>query len=615
MSSNTPEPDLPAFDAKAFLATLTEDPGVYRMLDADEAVLYVGKAKNLKRRVSSYFQKTGHSPRIALMLQQVANVVTTATRSEAEALILENTLIKKLAPKYNILFRDDKSYPYISLTASEFPRLAYHRGGFDKKAKYFGPFPSGLAVRESIQLIQKTFLLRTCEEAVFRNRSRPCLLHQIKRCKAPCVGFISKEDYAQDVRMAELFLRGKHGEVIEDLTAKMQAAAEAMQFEQAAQWRDQIRALQSVLHKQFVSSTGDEDVDIIAAVAGQDALCINLAMVRGGQHMGDRAQFPKGVSSGLNGDEDEGLIAFIEQHYLLHPPPARILVAHDIGDQVAAVFESAGGEEKKRVTVSLPRNEMERAWLSMAEKNAQLAIEARRLNAVRSGARLDALREALDLSDPPARIECFDISHTQGEGTVASCVVCIDGAMKNSEYRRFNISGITPGDDYAAMRQALTRRYEKVASGEAAAPDLILIDGGKGQHGVARDVFTELGLEHLQSVGVAKGEDRKPGLETLFVHGRDEPLHLPMDNPGFHLIQEIRDEAHRFAIVGHRARRAKARGHSRLEDVAGVGPTRRKKLLAHFGGLQGVLAATVEDLCRVDGISRTLAEEIYNELH
>ncbi|HTJ97065.1 MAG TPA: excinuclease ABC subunit UvrC, partial [Rhodocyclaceae bacterium] len=588
------------FDAKGFLATLTEDPGVYRMLGAVGEVLYVGKAKNLKRRVSSYFQKTGHSPRIALMLQQVANVETTATRSEAEALILENTLIKKLAPKYNILFRDDKSYPYIALTASEFPRLAYHRGGFDKKAKYFGPFPSGLAVRESIQLIQKTFLLRTCEEAVFRNRSRPCLLHQIKRCKAPCVGFISKEDYAHDVRLAELFLRGRHSEVIDDLTEKMQAAASAMQFEQAAQWRDQIRALQAVLHRQYVSSTGDEDVDIIAAVAGSDALCINLAMVRSGQHMGDRAQFPKGTSSGLHGDEAEGLTAFIEQHYLLHPPPTRLLVAHDVAEAVMAVFESAG----HKVTVAMPRNEMERAWLSMAEKNAHLAIEARRLNAVRSGSRLEALREALDLADPPARIECFDISHTQGEGTVASCVVCVDGAMKNSEYRRFNISGITPGDDYAAMRQALTRRYEKVASGEAVAPDLILIDGGKGQHGVAREVFTELGLEHMCSVGVAKGEGRKPGLETLFVHGRDEPLHLAMDNPGFHLVQEIRDEAHRFAIVGHRARRAKARGHSSLENVAGVGPTRRKKLLAHFGGLQGVLAATVEDLCRVDGISR-----------
>lgn len=609
--SESSEAPRTVFDAKGFLASLTEDPGVYRMLDAAGTVLYVGKAKNLKRRVSSYFQKTGHSPRIALMLQQVANVETTATRSEAEALILENTLIKRLGPKYNILFRDDKSYPYIALTSGEFPRLAYHRGAFDKKARYFGPFPSGLAVRESIQLIQKTFLLRTCEEAVFRNRSRPCLLHQIKRCKAPCVGFISKEDYAQDVRLAELFLRGKHSEVIDNLTEKMQSAASAMHFEEAAQWRDQIRALQSVLHRQYVSSTGDEDVDIIAAVAAQDALCINLAMVRGGQHMGDRAQFPKGMSGGLDGDEAEGLIAFIEQHYLLHPPPTRLLVAHEVAEAVAAVFESAA----HKVAVSLPRNEMERAWLSMAEKNAQLAIEARRQSAVRSGSRLEALREALDLTDLPARIECFDISHTQGEGTVASCVVCVDGAMKNSEYRRFNISGITPGDDYAAMRQALTRRYEKVASGEAVAPDLILIDGGKGQHGVAREVFSELGLEHLQSVGVAKGEDRKPGLETLFVHGRDIPLHLPMDNAGFHLIQEIRDEAHRFAIVGHRARRAKARGHSKLEDVAGVGPTRRKKLLAHFGGLQGVLAATVEDLCRVDGISRKLAQEIYNELH
>ncbi|HTH95606.1 MAG TPA: excinuclease ABC subunit UvrC, partial [Rhodocyclaceae bacterium] len=362
----TDKAEAAGFDAKTFLSTLTDDPGVYRMLGEDEAVLYVGKAKNLKRRVSSYFQKTGHSPRIALMLQQVVNVVTTATRSEAEALILENTLIKKLAPKYNILFRDDKSYPYICLTASEFPRLAYHRGAFDRKARYFGPFPSGLAVRESIQLIQKTFLLRTCEESVFRNRSRPCLLHQIKRCKAPCVDFISKEDYARDVRMAELFLRGKHGEVIEDLTQRMQAAAEAMQFEQAAQWRDQIRALQSVLHKQFVSTTGDEDVDIIAAVAGQDALCINLAMVRGGQHMGDRSQFPKGTSSGLNGDEAEGLVAFIEQHYLLHPPPTRVLVAHDIAEQVVAVFEAAD----HKVVVAQPRNEMERAWLAMAEKNA-----------------------------------------------------------------------------------------------------------------------------------------------------------------------------------------------------------------------------------------------------
>lgn len=602
------------FDAKAYLATLTEDPGVYRMLGAGSEVLYVGKAKNLKRRVSSYFQKTGHSPRIELMLQQVAALETTVTRSEAEALILENTLIKKLAPKYNILFRDDKSYPYICLTAGDFPRLAYHRGGFDKKSKYFGPFPGSHAVRESIQLIQKTFLLRTCEEAVFRNRSRPCLLYQIKRCKAPCVGLISAEDYARDVRMTELFLRGRHGEVIDKLSAQMQEAANAMQFETAAVLRDQVRALQAVLHRQYVSSTREEDVDIIAVRSAGEQLCINLAMVRGGQHLGDRAQFPKNALS--DADEADALIAFIEQHYLEHPAPNRVLVAHDVSDAVLAVFEAQTEEKRPRHTaVSLPRNEMERAWLGMAEKNAELAIEARRMQASRAGTRLEALREALGLATAPQRIECFDISHTQGEGTVASCVVCVDGAMKNSEYRRFNIKDITPGDDYAAMRQALTRRYEKVAAGEAIAPDLVLIDGGKGQHGVARDVFGELGLEHLASVGVAKGEERRPGLETLLVAGREEPLHLAPDHPGFHLIQEIRDEAHRFAIVGHRARRAKARTVSKLEDVGGIGPARRKKLLAHFGGMQGVLAATVEDLCRVDGISRKLAEEIHRKLH
>ncbi|MDO8933339.1 MAG: excinuclease ABC subunit UvrC [Rhodocyclaceae bacterium] len=596
-----------AFDAREFLATLTESPGVYRMLDAAGQVLYVGKAKNLKKRVGSYFQKTGHSPRIVLMLQQVAGVQITATHSEAEALILENTLIKKLAPKYNILFRDDKSYPYIMLSGDDFPRLAFHRGAFDKKARYFGPFPGGSAVRESIQLLQKTFLLRTCENAVFTHRSRPCLMHQIKRCKAPCVGLISAEDYARDVRMAELFLRGRHGEVIERLTAAMQTAAEALQFEEAAALRDQVRAMQAVLHRQYVSSTREEDVDIIAAVVVRGELCVNLAMVRGGLHLGDRAFFPKsgdGVSIAA-----EGLVAFVEQHYLEHPPPPRLIVGSDLGEEAAAVF--AG----RKVGVGQPRNEMERAWLSMAEKNAELAIEARRHAKVRTGGRLEALRAALDLAEAPARIECFDISHTMGEGTVASCVVCADGAMKKSDYRRFNIAGIEPGDDYAAMRQALTRRYEKVATGDSLAPDLILIDGGKGQHRVAREVLAELNLAHLASVGVAKGEDRKPGLETLFVHGRPEPLQLAPDNAGFHLIQEIRDEAHRFAIAGHRARRAKTRGRSKLEDVPGIGPARRRSLLAHFGGLDGVVAATVDDICRVEGISRKLAEDIYTALH
>ena len=604
-NSTRPAPAVEVFDSREFLATLSDAPGVYRMLDAERKVLYVGKAKNLKKRVSSYFNKTGHSPRISLMLQQVAAMETTATRSEAEALILENTLIKKLAPKYNILFRDDKSYPYIGLGGKdgggEFPRLFYHRGGFEKKSHYFGPFPNGLAVRESIQLIQKSFLLRTCEEAVFAHRSRPCLMHQIKRCKAPCVGLVSAQDYAADVRLAGLFLRGRHSEVIEGLTRRMEEAAVALRFEEAAALRDQIRALQAVLHRQYVSSTRDADVDIIAAVVERGSLCVNLAMVRGGLHLGDRAYFPQAAAEA---EVAEGLAAFIAQHYAGQPAPARlILSAYPVEDLAEALHAGP------------PKNEMERAWVEMAVTNARLAVQARRQAKVRISGRLTALQEALDMPEPPRRIECFDISHTMGEAAVASCVVCVDGAMKKGDYRRFNIEGIQPGDDYAAMRQALTRRYEKLATGETTAPDLVLIDGGKGQHRVAREVFAELGLDYLASIGVAKGEERKPGLETLFVHGRGVPLQLGMDHPGFHLIQEIRDEAHRFAIVGHRARRAKARGRSTLEDVAGVGPARRKKLLAQFGGLDGVKAATIEDLCRVDGISRRLAEAIHKVLH
>ena len=601
-----------SFDSRNFLATLTEAPGVYRMLDAGGGVLYVVKAKNLKRRVASYFQKTGHSPRIALMLQQVAHMEVTATRSEAEALILENTLIKKLAPKYNILFRDDKSYPYIGLSGGTFPRLFYHRGSFDKKSRYFGPFPNALAVRESIELVQKSFLLRTCENAVFAHRSRPCLLHQIHRCKAPCVGLISAEDYAADVRLAELFLRGKHSEVIDNLGTRMNEAAEQLRFEEAALLRDQIKSLQAVLHRQSVSSTRDTDVDIVVAVVEHGEPCVNLAMVRGGLHMGDRAYFPQAAGGIEAGDV---LVAFLEQHYADKPVPTRIILSPWPLDEMP--------EGLPGVQTGSPKNEMERAWLTMAENNARLAITSHKQAKTRSGSRLVALQEALGLSDLPRRIECFDISHTMGEGTVASCVVCVDGAMKKSDYRRFNISGITGGDDYAAMRQALTRRYQKVLRGSdhpdgagdmATVPDLVLIDGGKGQHAVAREVFAELGLDHLQSVGVAKGEDRKPGLETLFVHGRSQPLQLAMDNAGFHLLQEIRDEAHRFAIVGHRARRAKARGRSTLEDIAGIGPARRKNLLAQFGGLDGVRAATIEDLCRVTGISRHLAEAIVTQL-
>jgi len=594
------------FDAKAFLKGVPDDPGVYRMIGAGDAVLYVGKAKHLKKRVSSYFRDKLSSPRIAMMVAQIERVEITATRSEAEALILENNLIKSLAPRYNILFRDDKSYPYITLTAHRFPRLAFHRGGFVKGAKYFGPFPGSVAVRDSIQLLQKVFKLRTCENAVFNNRSRPCLLHQIQRCTAPCVDLISDEGYAADVKLATLFLQGRTSEVVNDLTRKMQAAADRLAFEEAGAFRDQIRAVQQVLHRQYVDSGKEEDVDIVTAVAEDSHVCVNLAMVRGGRHLGDRPQLP---SVGSECPVEDAVLAFIEQHYAGLPIPPRIVTS-----VAPASVREVLAELGKAATVVSPRLEIEKGWMEMAQRNAQLTIRARLASTDRSQSRLEALQSALALPEAPVRIECFDISHTMGEATVASCVVCEQGAMKRSEYRRYNITGITPGDDYAAMRQVLTRRYEKVASGEGVRPDLVLIDGGRGQLAMAVEVFAELGLEDLPSVGVAKGEGRKPGLESLIFTDARPPLHLDPGAAALHLVQEIRDEAHRFAISGHRAKRAKARVGSKLERIPGVGPARRRALLASFGGLDGVKAATVEDLCRVDGISRTLAEQIHAEL-
>ena len=597
------------FDSKALIRSLPEEPGVYRMLDEEGRVLYVGKAKALKKRVASYFQKSDLSPRIRLMVGQVTGVEVTVTRSEAEALILENNLIKSLAPKYNILFRDDKSYPYIELSADACPRIAFHRGAFEKGARYFGPFPNAQAVRESIHLLQRIFLLRTCENAVYQNRSRPCLLHQIGRCSAPCVGLISESDYVADVRLAEMFLKGRHGEVVERLTEAMQAEAERLHFEKAATLRDQIRSLQRVLHRQYVESAREEDVDIVAAVAERGMLAIDHAMVRGGRHLGDRVHFPRNAQ---DCSPEETLAAFLEQHYADHPAPQRILVNLDVDAECVAIL---AGMTDHAVALQRPRHEMERAWLAMAERNARHAIEAQATSTANAEGRLERLQEVLVANEPLRRIECFDISHTLGEAPVASCVVCVDGAMKKGEYRRYNITGITPGDDYAAMRQALARRYEKVAAGEGIRPDLILIDGGKGQVGAAREILAELGLADLPAVGVAKGEERKPGLENLFLPGTEAPLNLPSNDPALHLIQQVRDEGHRFAIAGHRARRAKARSRSSLEDIPGVGPGKRKRLLAQFGGLQGVRAATVEDLCRVKGISRKLAEAIYNQLH
>ncbi len=599
------------FDPSEVIVNLPHLPGVYRMLGATGDALYVGKAGDLKKRVSSYFQKqSGLSPRIRLMLGQVHALETTVTRSEAEALILENNLIKSLNPRYNILFRDDKSYPYLALTRHEFPRLAFHRGSLDPRDRYFGPFPNAGAVRESMQLLQKVFRLRTCVDSVYENRSRPCLLHQIRRCTAPCVGRINAADYADDVKSAELFLRGKDDEAVERLIARMDTAAENQNYEQAAIFRDQVGALRRVREKQFVSSNVARDADIIACAAEGEIVCVNLVMIRGGHHLGDKNFFPRNAG----GHELPQIVeAFISQHYASGGAPPLIVIGSEITGESLAQFLSEQSSHKVQLVVN-PAGER-RVWLDMALKNAQLGAQQQLSLHASQEARLLALQQALGATEAIRRIECFDVSHTMGEATVASCVVYDQAAMQKSEYRRFNISGIEPGDDYAAIRDVLSRRYRRVVAGEGKVPDLVLIDGGKGQLGVACEVFAELGLSDVQLIGVAKGEERKPGLEQLIIPGRANPLQLPGEHPALHLIQQIRDEAHRFAIQGHRARRGKTRNTSTLESIAGVGAKRRQSLLARFGGLKGLMSASVDELAQVEGISRELAARIYDQLH
>ena len=604
------------------VAALPHLPGVYRYFAADGTLLYVGKARDLRKRVSSYFQKDHGGTRIGHMVGRIARLQTTVTRSEAEALLLENNLIKTQHPRYNILFRDDKSYPYLKLgTAHPYPRMAYFRGATDRRDSYFGPYPSAWAVKESIAVLQKVFLLRTCEDTVFVNRTRPCLLHQIHRCSAPCVGRISQTDYAADVDAAARFLRGEHDGVLRELQQRMERAAEELRFEEAAQVRDQIGALSRVLQQQSMEVGAEHDVDVLAVELQGRRACVNLAMVRGGRHLGDRAYFPSQLHDAeLPADAEQArqavLDAFVAQHYLELPLPPVLLCATPIDAELLGALQEHAGARCQ--LVAAPRG-TRRHWLEMAQQGARLAL-ARLLadegaQQQRTRALIDAL--GLEVADADAfSVECFDVSHTAGEATQASCVVFQHHAMQPSRYRRYGIDGITPGDDYAAMRQVLTRRYSRVADAAAGLPDVVLIDGGRGQVAVAREVFDELGLDVARLVGVEKGEGRKVGLEELvFADGRPK-LALPADSAALLLVAQIRDEAHRFAITGMRAKRARARtGGSRLEDIAGIGPKRRARLLARFGGLRGVEAASVDDLMTVDGISRELAQSIFAALH
>ncbi len=595
-------------DPAAFIAGLPHRPGVYRMLNAAGEALYVGKALDLRKRVASYFQKPGQSPRIQLMLTQVATIETTVTRSEAEALLLENNLIKSLSPRYNILFKDDKSYPYLMLTGHRFPRLGFHRGPLAKPHRYYGPFPNAGAVRESIQLLQKVFRVRTCEDTVFANRSRPCLLHQIRRCTAPCVGLVSESDYAEDVSSAELFLSGKDDLVITRIEQRMNAASERTRYEDAAVYRDQIASLRKVRERQFVSGEGD-DTDIVACSQAAGIACVNLTMIRGGRHLGDKNFFPRNA----DGCSREQIVeAFMAQHYLQHSPPLHIVLSARPSPTLEAFLAAQAG---RKVDVHARPTGRRKAWLEMVEHNARLGAEQALGRQANQEARLNALQQALELPETVQRIECFDISHTMGEATVASCVVYDRSAMQKSDYRRFNISGVEPGDDYGAMREVLSRRYRRVVAGEGKLPDLVLIDGGKGQLAIATDVFAELGLSDVAVAAVAKGEERKPGEERLLLPDRSGPIVLGSGHPGLHLVQQIRDEAHRFAIEGHRAQRGKPRAGSTLEHIAGIGAKRRQRLLSRFGGLRGLLSASIDDLSEVEGISRTLAEKIYHELH
>lgn len=597
------------FDSAEFLKGLTSRPGVYRMVDDTDTIIYIGKAKNLKKRVSSYFRKTGLTSKTRVMVAQITNIETTVTHTENEALIVENNLIKEFMPRYNILLRDDKTYPYLFISDHAFPRLSLHRGTKRKKGKYFGPYPSAGAVRESLSLLQKLFPVRQCDESYYQNRSRPCLQYQIKRCTAPCVGLITAEEYSQDIAHTVLFLEGKNQQVIDTLSQQMENASKDLDFEVAASVRDKIISLRRVQERQYVSSE-QGDLDVLAAIIRDGMAIVEVCFIRGGRNLGTKSYFPKGTAEST---AEALLAAFIPQYYLGKDIPTEILVSHKADDMalIQAVLKS---ESQHRVELRCPQRGVSVRWMKMAMTNAEISLNQRISSRTNLLKRFEMLQQVLELDEMPKRLECFDISHTSGERTVASCVVFgLEGAIK-SDYRKFNIEGITGGDDYAAMNQALMRRFTRLQKGEGKRPDLLLIDGGKGQLTEAKAVMKELQLD-IDILGIAKGPERRPGEETLFLVGRAGEIDLPADSPALHLLQQVRDEAHRFAITGHRQRRAKARRTSPLEGIDGMGPKRRQKLLQQFGGLQEIKRAGVEDLSQVDGISKSLAQKIYDIFH
>ena len=600
-----------AFDAKSFVDSLPARPGVYRMLDERGEIIYVGKARSLKSRVSSYFQASNVHPKVQALVAKTAAMQVTITSSDTEALLLEFNLIKKHRPRFNVVLRDDKSFPYLHFdTEHEFPRLTFYRGSRKEPGRFFGPYPSAGAVRETLQQLQKLFRLRNCDDTYFANRSRPCLQYQIQRCTAPCVGLISKENYARDVGAAIKVLEGRNDEVFQDLGRRMEAAAERLQYEEAAQLRDQLAKLKTVQAQQIVTADIDHDADVIAIAAANGEYCVALMFIRAGRSLGSTTFFPKSAFA----EPPEVLAAFVAQYYLERDSPPEIIVEQEF-DEMALLEATLAQRSGHKVRIASSVRGIRARWLEMMHENAVHALTMRGLARAGIESSLEDLREAFDLAEAPNRIECFDISHTGGTDTVASCVVFGEEGPIKSEYRRFNISGIQPGDDYAAMYQALTRRYKRVRDGEIKAPDVLLIDGGKGQLAEAARVLEELGVSGIALIGVAKGADRRPGQEQLFLLGRDTATILAPDSRGLHLIQRVRDEAHRFAITGHRRKRAKRHSQSILETIPGLGPVKRRELLMQFGGLQGILRAGIEDFVQIRGLGRELAEVIYEHLH